>query len=218
VEVRNPEGLDVIVVAAVTDAIMGSCWTVRVTYCGRQYGQPIPGWPILPSYPIPSVLVRTMEILKRVPTQVWIVTGDSASGTRCGVTAGSVASSATSPNLLTFNLLKTSAFYATFCGIGTVIRLFMVAAGHMRLAEKFFKTVGVSAADMGELLEHAAFALDVVVEQAETVLDHLLVVCRVRQVVSLRAADDCQPVRTPLLRVARGYTRLGQSEPDTQER
>jgi hypothetical protein len=87
-----------------------------------------------------------------------------------------VATAVTSPNFT-----ETSPLYVSLCATGTALRLLVMAAGHTRLEEKFVRTVDGSEADMGELLGNAAISPNGVVDQAEPVRVHLLVVCRVRQ-------------------------------------
>jgi flavin reductase (DIM6/NTAB) family NADH-FMN oxidoreductase RutF len=206
-QILSPEGLDLIIVAAISEAIMGSCQTMRLTYNGKHYAQPISDWPTERSLATSSVIARTKEVLTRFPTGVWVIATDAADGTKCGLTVSSVASSATSPSILTFNLLQTSTFYASFCGVGTVVRTFLLAATQAALSDKYVKTCDVSAEDMTALCDHATLSLDAVVEQVSHVLDHLLVICRVRQVVAF--AEGCRDCQSPLLRVDRAYTKLG---------
>jgi FAD:protein FMN transferase len=208
-EVSSAEGLAVLVVAAVFDAIFGCCNTIRLTFNGNHYAQPISTWPLKRSLASMSVLSRAKEVLGRTPTGVFVVTADAADGTKCGLTAGSVASSASAPSIVTFNVLQTSSFYAKFCGVGTVVRAFLLSSTQASLSERYFKTLMVSADDIQNLTDNATLALDVAVEKVHHVADHLLIICRVRQVVSSRPDGDDR--QSPLLRVDKRYRKPGHS-------
>jgi flavin reductase (DIM6/NTAB) family NADH-FMN oxidoreductase RutF len=160
----------------------------------------------------PSVLARTKEIPRGLPTGIWVVTANAADGTKCGITAYSVATCATTPDVLTFNVLRSSAFFASFCGVASHVRVFLLSAMQVNLADEYVTTLEVSVQNFDALSDDATLAIDVVAEQIENVLDHLLVVCRVQHV--LARADGCRGCESPLLRVDRGYTKLGHTGTD----
>jgi FAD:protein FMN transferase len=206
IQVRSAEGVNLIVVAAVSEAIMGSCKTICLTYMGKHRAVPISEWPTENYLTSASVLARTKELLRRMPTGMWLITADGADGAKCGLTASSIATSAASPNILTFNLLRTSAFYASFCGVGTLVRTFLLNMTQTNISDKYVQTHQVSTDDMKELDRRAMLSLDVIVEDVSHVLDHLLVVCKVQKVVS--GPSDYEDCQSPLLRVDRSYTEL----------
>lgn len=169
----------VVVGAAIEDVDFGNISAYNVTHGTHAVSREIGLEVNRSKFQFLPVAQKAKLLLRNIPAMVWVVTTTAADQTPLALTATSVCVPSNARGCITFNISHTSAFFAGFGGVTSLIRVNALSTELETLARKFVNECQPSNNDMHELESLSLVSASCVVHHVADLQDHTVVIARV---------------------------------------
>lgn len=190
----------VLVSAIIEDVDFGNTMTYTVAHKQNKVVQHVDLRVPRSKFPFLPTLQKAKTFLRHVPSMVWVVTTKSADDTTFALTASSVCVPRHAGGYITFNISHTSAFFANFGGVKSILRIHALSSELSTLALKFVDECRPTDSDSRNFESEAVISAVCIVEHVVSMQDHDVVAARVCEISNYR---DNQ--RLPLVWVGGNY-------------
>lgn len=198
-EIKNFENI-AFLSAIIEDVDFGNIVTYTVSYKHKKVVQHIDLRVPRSKFRLIPTLQKAKTFLRHNPGMVWVITTKAADQAMFALTASSVCVPRHAQGYITFNISHTSAFFAGFGGVKSILRVHALSMELSKLGLKFVDECRPTDVDSSELESQAVVSAVCIVEHVVTIQDHDVVAARVCEI-----SEQKDNQRLPLVWVGGNY-------------